>query len=100
MSEPISSTEDTTATINIPAFSLENILGENHDAVEHPGIKGAPATGWDEESPEVAAVEGFCVECEGERMVAPILYRLFTNAVRIGRSACASVVRNVWRRIL
>lgn len=47
-------------------FNLENILGENHDAIEHPGINGAPVTGWDEEMPEKPVAEGFCVECEGE----------------------------------
>lgn len=51
--------------INMPAFSLENILGENHDAVEHPGTNGVSAIGWDEEVPEKAVSEGFCIECEG-----------------------------------
>jgi hypothetical protein len=57
---PISS-----SNIGVPAFSLENILGENHDAVEHPGTNGMLATESDEESPENAVVEGFCIECEG-----------------------------------
>lgn len=55
------------------AFSLENILGDNHDTLEHPGLKqqelDAPTTaaeGWDEESVNRPAAEGFCVECEGE----------------------------------
>ena len=53
-------------------FSLENILGENHDAVEHPGPKHTQAaTGWDEEETEKPLAEGYCVECEG---VSPILY--------------------------
>jgi hypothetical protein len=54
-------------------FSLENILGDNHDTLEHPGLKqqelDAPATtaeGWDEESANRPTAEGFCVECEGE----------------------------------
>jgi hypothetical protein len=53
-------------------FTLENILGSNHEAVEHPRLKendldGAtgPAEGWDEESVSRPAAEGFCVECEG-----------------------------------
>ncbi|KAF9464797.1 hypothetical protein BDZ94DRAFT_1255278 [Collybia nuda] len=71
MSEPLIPTDATMAnssepTLNISTFSLENILGENHDAVEHPGMKGAPASGWDEETPEVGALEGFCVECEDQ----------------------------------
>jgi hypothetical protein len=105
MSEPLSTSESIVtnssgSTLNIPAFNLENILGENHDAVEHPGTNGAPATGWDEETPEVAAVEGFCVECEGESRVSAPLLTPFTNADAIGRSACTGVVRNVFRHIL
>jgi len=47
-------------------FSLENILGENHESLEHPGIEGVPAGGWDEEVPEKPVIEGFCIECEGQ----------------------------------
>lgn len=47
------------------AFSLENILGENHDAVQHLAARTTPATGWDEEDTERPLVEGYCVECEG-----------------------------------
>ncbi|KAF9236230.1 hypothetical protein BU15DRAFT_50382 [Melanogaster broomeanus] len=54
-------------------FSLENILGDNHEALEHPGLKqqelDAPTTaaqGWDEESANRPAAEGFCVECEDQ----------------------------------
>ncbi|KAJ8582217.1 hypothetical protein M405DRAFT_831025 [Rhizopogon salebrosus TDB-379] len=54
-------------------FTLENILGSNHEAVEHPRLKendldGAtgPAEGWDEESVSRPAAEGFCVECEDQ----------------------------------
>jgi len=52
---------------NSGAFSLENILGENPDAVEHPGVleHQASATGWDQEETERPVLEGFCVECEG-----------------------------------
>ena len=46
------------------AFSLKNILGENHDAVQHLATRVAP-TGWDEEDIERPLVEGYCVECEG-----------------------------------
>ena len=47
------------------AFSLENILGENHDAVQDLATKVAPTTGWDEEDIERPVIEGYCVECEG-----------------------------------
>ncbi len=50
-------------------FSLENILGENHDAVEHPGKSSAEeAVGWDEEDAEVPLADGYCVECEGRNL--------------------------------
>jgi hypothetical protein len=51
-------------TIN-GAFSLENILGENHDEVQHLASRVAPTTGWDEENIERPLAEGYCVECEG-----------------------------------
>ncbi|KIM46468.1 hypothetical protein M413DRAFT_64978 [Hebeloma cylindrosporum] len=48
-------------------FSLKNILGENHDAVEHPGTERTEAsTGWDEEETEKPLAEGYCVECEDQ----------------------------------
>ncbi|KAM6496124.1 Protein of unknown function (DUF2009) domain containing protein [Amanita muscaria] len=47
-------------------FSLENILGENPDDVQHPKLNGVSATGWDEESTEKAPAEGYCVECEDQ----------------------------------
>ncbi|KAJ7068719.1 hypothetical protein C8F01DRAFT_620870 [Mycena amicta] len=46
-----------------PAFSLENILNENHEHLEHPGVNGAP-TDETESSPAPAA--NFCVECEDQ----------------------------------
>ncbi|KAF8165631.1 hypothetical protein B0H34DRAFT_689871 [Crassisporium funariophilum] len=48
------------------AFSLENILGKDHEAVEHPGTDVTPATGWDEEDTEKTVAEGYCVECEDQ----------------------------------
>ena len=46
-------------------LSLEHILGENHDAIQHLTTGAALATGWDEEDTERPLVEGYCVECEG-----------------------------------
>lgn len=47
------------------AFSLENILGEDHDAVQHLAARVAPTTRWDEEDIERPLIEGYCIECEG-----------------------------------
>ncbi len=51
------------------AYSLENILGADHENVEHPtAAKEAPtaAGGWDEEETgQQQVTQGFCVECEG-----------------------------------
>ncbi len=51
------------------AFSLENILGENHEFVEHmpatSTLSDRAATGWDEEEIEKLIAEDYCVECEG-----------------------------------
>ncbi|KAK0206857.1 hypothetical protein DFS33DRAFT_1317544 [Desarmillaria ectypa] len=54
------------ATATNGVFSLENILGANHESLEHPGTNGSPATGWDEETPEKPPAEGFCIECEDQ----------------------------------
>ncbi|KAF8338546.1 hypothetical protein F5887DRAFT_982716 [Amanita rubescens] len=47
-------------------FSLENILGENPEDVQHPNGTQGEATGWDEESTERPLAEGFCIECEDQ----------------------------------
>lgn len=48
-------------------FSLDNILSENHESLEHPKYReeDKPLGGWDEEVVEKPLVEGYCVECEG-----------------------------------
>lgn len=72
-SNNVATQNDAGPTESGAAFSLENILGDNHDALEHPRLKqqelDAPTTtaeGWDEESANRPTAEGFCVECEGE----------------------------------
>lgn len=47
---------------NGTTFSLENILGNDHDKLEHPDIR---PEGWDEEDVERQVAHGYCVECEG-----------------------------------
>ncbi|KAK2466002.1 hypothetical protein APHAL10511_001643 [Amanita phalloides] len=49
-------------------FSLENILGENPEEVQHPDAKlnGSSATGWDEEPTERPLADGYCIECEDQ----------------------------------
>ncbi len=59
----------TTATNGV--FSLENILGADHESLEHPGINGSPS-GWDEETPEKPPAEGYCIECEGKKACSVI----------------------------
>ncbi|KAJ6451499.1 hypothetical protein C8R47DRAFT_1170128 [Mycena vitilis] len=49
-----------------PAFSLNNILSENHEHIEHPGTNGVPVGGWDEEEAPKPVAEGNCVECEDQ----------------------------------
>jgi hypothetical protein len=79
------------------AFSLETILGANHEAVEHPesAQTGQPAaTGWDEETIETPVAEGYCIECEGKRTFGSS--RRSIELMRmIERSACPGVMRNV-----
>jgi len=47
---------------NGPSFSLENILSDDHDKLEHPDVR---PEGWDEEEGERQVSHGYCVECEG-----------------------------------
>jgi hypothetical protein len=58
-------------------FSLENILSDKHDVIEHPSATGdvatGPAEGWDEEDADKPPVEGYCIECEGASYVHPRL---------------------------
>ncbi|EMD40428.1 hypothetical protein CERSUDRAFT_111030 [Gelatoporia subvermispora B] len=46
-------------------FSLETILGDDHEQIEHPSAKDAPE-GWDEEEHQMHVAQGFCVECEDQ----------------------------------
>jgi hypothetical protein len=81
------------------SFTLENILGSNHEAVEHPRLKEkdsgdatGPGEGWDEESAVRPAADGFCVECEGVWLIGnDYVDRVELN--RVYRSACSSCVR-------
>ena len=49
----------TTSTAANGKFSLENILGNDHENIVH------SAEGWDEETTEKPPAEGYCIECEG-----------------------------------
>lgn len=46
-------------------FSLNAILANDNENLEHPAFKGKPEGGWDEET-GTGALEGFCVECEDQ----------------------------------
>ncbi|KIP08323.1 hypothetical protein PHLGIDRAFT_35011 [Phlebiopsis gigantea 11061_1 CR5-6] len=48
------------------AFSLDTILSDKSETLEHPDFKDKPDGGWDEESTEHIAAEGFCIECEDQ----------------------------------
>ena len=71
---------------NGPLFSLENILGDDHEKLEHPDVR---PEGWDEEDAEREAEHGYCVECEGA-WYRPLLVSLFT--CRHHRSTRGSVL--------
>ncbi|GLB34139.1 putative protein of unknown function (DUF2009) [Lyophyllum shimeji] len=69
MSETPSIVEDAAMQTNpTTVFSLETILSDDHETVEHPGtrINDVTAAGWDEETSEKPVDEGFCVECEDQ----------------------------------
>ncbi|KAI0722589.1 hypothetical protein C8Q76DRAFT_719284 [Earliella scabrosa] len=69
MSSGDATTQDAAAGSSKHAFSLENILGADHESVEHPtATKEAltGANGWDEETGQQHVAQGFCVECEDQ----------------------------------
>ncbi|KAG2013219.1 hypothetical protein CC2G_010154 [Coprinopsis cinerea AmutBmut pab1-1] len=51
----------TGAAPTLATFTLENILGHDHDKIEN-----AHAEGWDEEVADKPVAEGYCVECEDQ----------------------------------
>ncbi|EKM59771.1 uncharacterized protein PHACADRAFT_192148 [Phanerochaete carnosa HHB-10118-sp] len=55
------SPETTTPT----TFSLNTILNNDSENLEHPDFKDKPEGGWDEEA-GAGAAKGFCVECEDQ----------------------------------
>ena len=73
---------------NGPTFSLENILGNDHDKLEHPDIR---PEGWDEEDAEREAAHGYCVECEGACYHSPSVCSPFTRRVlQTNQRKCAA----------
>lgn len=66
MAEPPAEASQANAASGSATFSLENILS-NHDDLEHPKYReeDKPAGGWDEDTAEKPAAEGYCIECEG-----------------------------------
>ncbi|THH02132.1 hypothetical protein EW026_g662 [Hermanssonia centrifuga] len=47
-------------------FSLGTILDDDNENLEHPDFKDKPEGGWDEETKEEGAAQGFCIECEDQ----------------------------------
>lgn len=73
MAEPQPDVAPEHTTNGLANFSLENILNDKHDTIEHPTAMGdvatGPAEGWDEEDVDKPPVEGYCIECEGASCV-------------------------------
>ncbi|KAF8914262.1 hypothetical protein CPB84DRAFT_1840989 [Gymnopilus junonius] len=65
--EPSPGGNPSSSTATNGTFSLENILGENHDEIEQSAIdQPEAANGWDEEDTEKSVAEGYCIECEDQ----------------------------------
>ena len=77
---------------NGPLYSLENILGDDHEKLEHPDVR---PEGWDEEGAEREAAHGYCIECEGawSHSFYPVIY-LCDTASQINLRKCAA--KHVW----
>ncbi|KZP06726.1 hypothetical protein FIBSPDRAFT_763913 [Athelia psychrophila] len=67
MASPAAEASQAQPTPENAIFSLENILS-NHDDLEHPKYReeDKPTGGWDEDSTEKPAAEGYCIECEDQ----------------------------------
>lgn len=63
-SESIEDETKPSESIAPTVFSLNTILNDDSENLEHPDFKDKPEGGWDEET-GAGAAEGFCVECEG-----------------------------------
>ncbi|TFK25939.1 hypothetical protein FA15DRAFT_667930 [Coprinopsis marcescibilis] len=61
MTDTPDSTADASAAPTLATFTLENILGENHEKIEN-----SHAEGWDEEVADKPLIEGYCIECEDQ----------------------------------
>ena len=75
------------------SFTLENILGDGTESIEHPGAKDPPAAGWDEESAEKPVAEGFCIECEGQFVLQILLVTacgLINVQLKISQHKCGA----------
>ena len=86
-----------------PAFSLENILGADHENIEHPAVPTdslhASAEGWDEEIGQGHIAQGFCIECEGTPYSTTHCV-CHMNAKCAVRPACPGLLRDVFRQFL
>lgn len=72
---------------NGPLFSLENILGDDHDKLEHPHIQ---PEGWDEEVAGREVARGYCVECEGAWCpLPPISSPMYALALQTNQQRCS-----------
>jgi hypothetical protein len=69
-----------------PLYSLENILGDDHDKLEHPHTK---PEGWDEEDTERDVAHGYCIECEGAWCPLPqISSPIYALALQTNQQRC------------
>jgi hypothetical protein len=77
--DPAPARDDVSMKTTNGAFSLANILGENHEEVENSEIDLAASkgSGWDEEDTTAPVAEGYCVECEGQIYASVVI--LFNN---------------------
>jgi hypothetical protein len=75
-----------------PTFSLENILGNDHDKLEHPDTR---PEGWDEEDAEREAAHGYCVECEGAWYRSSLYLAVSIYALEFYRPTSTSALRNM-----
>ncbi|PPQ75909.1 hypothetical protein CVT26_000174, partial [Gymnopilus dilepis] len=67
--EPSSESNASSSATTSGAFSLQNILSENHDEIpeQTPANRSEGASGgWDEEETEKPVAEGYCIECEDQ----------------------------------
>ena len=92
-----SNTDPATEEHGSKAFTLDAILNGDKETFDHPNFVEKAEGGWDEETKDEGAAQGFCVECEGTyfRQNQRTLGLAGLKTESVARSACPGLLRDL-----